>query len=71
MLKVSMFLKYDGDGFWLYLDDLEGYFDFNNNIGFLEIIFKDAEQEKLYDRIWDQIINNKENNSGVLKDKKK
>ena len=71
MLKVSMFLKYDGDGFWLYLDDLEGYFDFNNNIGFLEIIFKDAEQEKLYDRIWDQIINNKENNSGVLKVKKK
>ena len=44
-------IKYDGGGFWLYLHDLEGYFDFNNNIGFLEIIFKDAEQEKLYDRI--------------------
>ena len=34
MLKVNIFLKYDGGGFWLYLDDLEGYFDFNNNIGF-------------------------------------
>ena len=63
-------MKYDGGGFWLYLDDLEGYFDFNNNIGFLEIIFKDAEQEKLYDRIWDQIINNIDDNGGVLKDKK-
>ena len=61
-------MKYDGGGFWLYLDDLEGNFDFN--IGFLEIIFKDAEQEKLYDRIWDQIINNIDDNGGVLKDKK-
>ena len=64
-------IKYDGRGFWLYRDDLEGYFDFNNNIGFFEIIFKDAEQEKLSDRIWDQIINNIDNNGGVLKDKKK
>ena len=29
-------IKYDGGGFWLYLGDLEGYFDFNNNIGFLK-----------------------------------
>ena len=64
-------IKYDGGGFWLCLDDLEGYFDFNNNIGFLEIIFKDAEQEKLYDRIWEQIINNIDNNGRVLKDSKK
>ena len=61
-------IKYDGGGFWLYLDDLEGYFDFNNNIGFLEIIFKDPEQEKLHDRIWDQIFNNIDDNGGVLKD---
>ena len=27
-------IKYDGGGFWLYLDDLEGYFGFNNNIIF-------------------------------------
>ena len=64
-------IKYDGGGFRLYLDDLEGYFDFNNNIGFLKIMFKDAEQEKLYDRIWDQMIDNIDNNGGVLKDSKK
>ena len=64
-------IKYDAGGFWLYLDDLEGYFDFNNNIGFLKIMFKDAEQEKLYDRIWDQMIDNLDNNGGVLKDSKK
>ena len=46
-------IKYDGGGFWLYIDDLEGYFKFGNGIGFLQIILKDAEQERLYDRIWD------------------
>ena len=30
-------IKYDDGGFWLYIDDLEGYFNFNNGIGFLEI----------------------------------
>ena len=63
-------IQYDGGGFWLHLDDLEGHFDFNSNIGFLEIIFKDAEQEKVYDRIWDQIVNNIDDNGRVLRDKK-
>ena len=64
-------IKYDGGGFWLYIDDLEGYFNFNNGIGFLEIMFKDAEQERLYDKIWEQIIDNVDNNGGLLKDIKK
>ena len=58
-------IKYDGGGFWLYIDDLEGYFGFDNGIGFLKIIFKDAEQERLYDRIWDQIIDNIDNNKTI------
>ena len=48
-----------------YLDDLEGYFKFGNSKGFLQIIFKDAEQERLYDKIWDQIINNIDNNKTI------
>ena len=28
-------IKYDGAGFWLYLDALEGYFKFDNCIGYL------------------------------------
>ena len=63
-------IKCDGGGFWLYINDLEGYFKFDNGIGFLEIIFKDAEQERLYNRIWDQIINNIDNNK-TKKDVKK
>ena len=68
---IDYAIKYDGGDFWLYIDDLEGYFNFNNGIGFLEIMFKDAEQERLYDKIWDQIIDNVDNNGGVLKDIKK
>ena len=52
-------------------DDLEGYFNFNNGIGYLEIMFKDAEQERLYDRIRDQIIDNADKNGGIIKDIKK
>ena len=63
-------IKYDGGGFWLYIDDLEENFKYDNGIGFLQIIFKDAEQERLYDKIWDQIINNIDNNK-TIKDIKK
>ena len=68
---IDYAIKYDGGGFWLYIDDLEGHFNFDNGIGFLEIIFKDAEQEKLYDKIWDEIIDNVHNNDGTLKNIKK
>ena len=30
-------------------------------------MFKNAEQERLYDRIWDQIIGNAYNNGGIIK----
>ena len=61
-------IKHDGGGFWLYIYDLEGYFNFNNGIGFLEIMFKDAEQERLYEKIWEQIIDNVNNGGWLLKD---
>ena len=68
---IDYTIKYDGCGFWLYIDDLEEYFNFNNGIGFLEIMSKDAEQERLYDKIWDEIIDNVDNNGGLLKNIKK
>ena len=73
-VKGKYFLKYDltdyaikcdGGGFWLYIDDLEGYFEFDNGIGFLQIILKDAGEERLYDRIWDQIIDYIDNNKTI------
>ena len=66
---IDYTIKYDGGGFWLTIDNLEGYFDFNNNIGFLELIFKGESQESLYDKIWDRVINNEDNK--IIKDSKK
>ena len=66
---IDYTVRYDGGGFWLTINDLEGYFDFNNNIGFLELIFKNENQESLYDKILDQVISNEDNK--IIKDKKK
>ena len=66
---IDYTVRYDGGGFWLSINDLEGYFDFNSNIGFLELIFKDENEESLYDKIWDRVINNEDNK--VIKDNKK
>ena len=65
---IDYTVRYDGGGFWLTINDLEGYFDFNNNIGFLELIFKNESQKRLYDKIWDQVINNEYNK--IIKDNK-
>ena len=66
---IDYTVRYDGGSFWLSINAVEGYFDFNNNIGFLELIFKDENQESLYDKIWDQVINNEDNK--VIKENKK
>ena len=66
---IDYTIKYDGGGFWLTINDIEGYFDFNNNIAFLEIIFKNESQESLYNKIWDRIINNEDGKT--IKDSKK
>ena len=52
-------IEYNGSGFWLYINDSEGSFSFKDGIGYLEIIFKDIEQEELYNKIWDKIIGDK------------
>ena len=57
---IDYTIKYDEVDFWLTINYIEGYFDFNNNIGFLEIIFKDESQESLYKKIWDRIINDED-----------
>ena len=36
---IDYTIKYNGAGFWVFLNDLEGYFDFNNGIGFSKIMF--------------------------------
>ena len=66
---IDYTIKYVGGGFWLTINDIVGYFDFSNNIGFLEIIFGNESQESLYNKIWDRIINNEDDKT--IKDSKK
>ena len=49
-------VEYDGGGFWLFIDDLKGYFDFSAGVRFLKLLFGSKEQETLYDQVWKQIV---------------
>ena len=63
-------VEYDGGGFWLVIDDLKGYFDFSDGVGFLKLLFKRKEQETLYDQVWKQIVSVTAS-SGMIKDSAK
>ena len=49
-------VKYDDGGFYLKIDNLEGYFNFKDNIGTLNLIFIDNNQKNEYDQIWNEIL---------------
>ena len=60
-------VEYDGGSFWLVIDDLKGYFDFSDGVGFLKLLFKSKEQETFYDQVWKQIVSIT-GSSGMIKD---
>ena len=41
-------VRYENGGFYLIIDNLEGYFDFNNNVGSLYMLFVDNDQQNKY-----------------------
>ena len=41
-------IRYENGGFYLIIDNLEGYFDFNNNVGSLYMLFLDNDQQNKY-----------------------
>ena len=49
-------IKYDNGGFYLKIDNLEGYFNFVDNIATLSLIFTDNNQKSAYDQIWNEIL---------------
>ena len=48
------FVKYDGDPFYLVIDDLKGYFKYSKEKE-LKFIIKDRKKRKIYNQIWDKI----------------
>ena len=49
-------VRYENGGFYLIIDNLEGYFDFSNNIVSLNMLFVDNDQKNKYYRVWNEIL---------------
>ena len=41
-------VRYENGGFYLIIDNLEGHFDFSNNVGSLNMLFVDNDQKNKY-----------------------
>ena len=56
-LERIYYVKYDGDPFYLIIDDLKGYFKYSKEKDRkeLEFIIEDQRKRKIYNQIWDEI----------------
>ena len=50
------YVKYDGSGFYIIIDNLKGYFDFSHNEGYLNMLFASGDQELKYHQVWKDIV---------------
>ena len=53
-LERIYYVKYDGDPFYLVIDDLKGYFKYFKGKE-LKFLIEDQRKRKVYNRIWDKI----------------
>ena len=49
-------VRYENDCFYLTIDDLRGYFNFSNNLGTLNMLFGDNDQQNKYHQVWKEIL---------------
>ena len=54
-IKVHQ-VRYENDAFYLTIDNLRGYFNFNNNLGTLNMLFADNDQQNKYHQVWKEIL---------------
>ena len=51
------YTEYENGGLYLVIDDLKGYFDFkNNNVGYLNMLFAETQQQEKYYKIFEEIL---------------
>ena len=50
-------VRYENGGFYLTIDSIRGYFNFSNNLGTLNIIFANDDQQNKYHEVWKEILN--------------
>ena len=59
--------KYEDGGFYLIIDNLKGYFNFNNSVGSLNMLFINNDKKNKYYRVWKEILKNINGSHGELK----
>ena len=64
-------VRYENGGFYLIIDNLEGYFDFSNNLGCLDMLFVNNDQQNKYYQVWKEILKIINGGHGELKSYKK
>ena len=60
-------VRYENGGFYLTIDNIRGYFNFNNNLGTLNMIFAHDDQQNKYHEVWKEILNITNGGNGELK----
>ena len=60
-------VRYENGGFYLTIDNLRGYFNFSNNLGTLNMIFVDNDQQNKYHQVWKEIFKIINGGHGELK----
>ena len=54
-IKVHQ-VRYENGGFYLTIDNIQGYFSFNDNIVLLDMIFSNDDQKNKYHQVWKEIF---------------
>ena len=60
-------IRYKNGSFYLTINNLRGYFNFNNNLGTLTMLFDDINQQNKYYQIWKDIFKIINGGHGKLK----
>ena len=60
-------VRYENGGFYLTINNLRGYFNFNNNLGTLTMLFDDINQQNKYYQVWKDIFKIINRGHGELK----
>ena len=60
-------IRYENGGFFLTINNLRGYFNFNNNRGILTMLFDDINKQSKYYQVWKDIFKIINRGQGELK----
>ena len=60
-------VRYENGGFYLTIDNIRSYFNFSNNLGTLNMILANDDQQNKYHQVWKEILKIINGGNGQLK----